>query len=897
VPQADPLVWDAKWISLSPDPREDLGVFGFRRRIELDEVPQELLVRVSADQRYKLYVNGELVGFGPQRGDPQHWFYETYDLAPFLQVGENWIAALVWNFGRWAPMAQMSARTGFVLEGKGLSTPDGWQVLRLESWGFDMLHSHHLDWYIDVGPGEIIDLRGAPWGWRTGDDGWPEQEDVQIPEEAQVVASDPFPHARARPGASEPNQPELSDPAVPSHNEVPSAAWRAPNVVCHAEDRGATGGGTPWMLIPRSIPPMEYRIRAVMPKVRHGFLGDPSPGGEETELRKPWSLAVGARVLLDFGELLCAYPRLTLEGPPGATLTLTYAEALWHPDGTKGDRNDVAGKEVRGYQDRIILDGESRTIETLWWRTFRYLLLEVTSLLEVEVGEPGPPKNPGRGSSSPLEGEDLPREYGEEVGGSASQPPTPARSARSPSPSRGEGIVLISIDAIETGYPLQVESSFDADDPWVRPIWDVAVRTAERCAGETYFDCPYYEQLQYVGDTRIQALIGYYLGRDRALQRNAVETLGWSLMENGLTQSRYPSRQTQVIPPFSLWWVMMVWDQMMHDPLWNGADPTGRFSRWAEAAQGVLSSYHRLTRGSGSFWPFCDWVPEWKWGAPLLSANAREHRLLVLLATLACPALSRVAKTLENMRSDETLLLKGDFGLSKRDFEEFLGARPASLSFPSSMPIELRSSLAAAVDHEAVIELGSEQAEALKGVLALQAGLDPDPWPTEALAKANAAKCTYYFSYYKHLAMFGRPEHSEAKPNEPEPTRSNPSASYPFDYLQELAPWKQMIEDGLTTFAETPEPTRSDCHAWSAHPILGFFQIVAGVTSVSPGWKKARIMPHPGSLRRFDARIAHPDGELTVRYEDGKLSIDSPVPFELRWRGRKDEFPAGRAEA
>jgi hypothetical protein len=103
-----------------------------------------------------------------------------------------------------------------------------------------------------------------------------------------------------------------------------------------------------------------------------------------------------------------------------------------------------------------------------------------------------------------------------------------------------------------------------------------------------------------------------------------------------------------------------------------------------------------------------------------------------------------------------------------------------------------------------------------------------------------------------------------------------------------------MIENGLSTFAENPEPTRSDCHAWSAHPILGFFQIVAGVTSTAPGWKKARIMPHPGSLKRFDAKIAHPDGELRVLFEKGKFEIDSPVPFEFRWLGKREKFQPGK---
>ena len=116
----------------------------------------------------------------------------------------------------------------------------------------------------------------------------------------------------------------------------------------------------------------------------------------------------------------------------------------------------------------------------------------------------------------------------------------------------------------------------------------------------------------------------------------------------------------------------------------------------------------------------------------------------------------------------------------------------------------------------------------------------------------------------------------------------------PFDYMTELAPWKEMIENGLSTFAENPEPVRSDCHAWSAHPILGFFQIVAGVTSIAPGWKKARIDPRPGSLKRFDARIAHPDGELRVLFENGKLEIESPVPFELKWKGKKQDLKTGK---
>ena len=90
--------------------------------------------RVSADNRFILYVNGKRVGDGPARGDLTHWRYERFDLAPYLQQGQNLITATVWNFGVFAPVAQMSDRTAFLLESEATGAtghqhvPIGWLV-------------------------------------------------------------------------------------------------------------------------------------------------------------------------------------------------------------------------------------------------------------------------------------------------------------------------------------------------------------------------------------------------------------------------------------------------------------------------------------------------------------------------------------------------------------------------------------------------------------------------------------------------------------------------------------------------------------------------------------------------------------------------------------------------
>jgi hypothetical protein len=422
-----------------------------------------------------------------------------------------------------------------------------------------------------------------------------------------------------------------------------------------------------------------------------------------------------------------------------------------------------------GYQDEIVLDGESRTFEPAWWRTYRYLRIEADAEVQVE-----------------------------------------------------------NVEAVETGFPIEEAASFTAEG--TEKIWEVAVRTVKRCAGETYFDCPYYEQLQYAGDTRIQALIGYYLSPDRTLQRNAVEQFSWSVMPDGLTQSRYPSRQTQVIPPFSLWWVMMLYDQWLYDR-------AGVSRLHLDQAHRVIEAWDRLIEGSPerAFWTFGDWVPGWQWGEPPGKARASVHLFTKWLAELALARMEGAESRTDAIRQ----LLEG----AQR-------AESGLVHHPQDP-----------------VKIACEHGAALFRLCQQLAGLRPDPWPDKALE--SAAKCTYYFSYYKHLAKS------------------------PADYIAELGPWFDMIGQGLTTFAENPEPSRSDCHAWSAHPILGFLQIVAGVTSLEQGWRKCRIAPRPGRLRAFRAEIPHPDGRLVVSLSDGHLEVDCPVPFELVWADATGELDPG----
>ena len=61
--------WKACWISMSGEPANVYGVYHMRKTFELSEVPSRFIVHVTADNRYKLYLNGRFVSLGPARGD------------------------------------------------------------------------------------------------------------------------------------------------------------------------------------------------------------------------------------------------------------------------------------------------------------------------------------------------------------------------------------------------------------------------------------------------------------------------------------------------------------------------------------------------------------------------------------------------------------------------------------------------------------------------------------------------------------------------------------------------------------------------------------------------------------------------------------------------------------
>ena len=138
---------------------------------------------------------------------------------------------------------------------------------------------------------------------------------------------------------------------------------------------------------------------------------------------------------------------------------------------------------------------------------------------------------------------------------------------------------------------------------------------------------------------------------------------------------------------------------------------------------------------------------------------------------------------------------------------------------------------------------------------------------------------TYYFRFYLARAI----EH----------------AGLGDRYLDLLGPWHTMVSLGLTTWAEQPEPTRSDSHAWSAHPNYDLLRIVAGIRPAKPGFASVSIEPHLGTLKHVQASEPHPSGPIDVEFTrttdrvNARIVLPSGLPGDLIWQGKTYPLHAG----
>ena len=331
-----PTAWNAQWITHPDIDQTAYNLVHFRKKLLLDAVPSQFVVHVSGDNRYRLYVNGQEVGYGPQLGDQRHWRYETYDLAPYLKAGSNLIAAEVMNWGVERSYGIMSFKTGFLVQGHSeaetalnTSSDNGWRVLANPGIYEKTVHwrggGEIVGGFYAGNPMDSIVAEQWPWGWSEADfddDNWPGPE---------VILSQP---------------------------------------------KTSAGFGHGWILQPRTTA-RQVSEREPFTRVARSSLdvGDDFRFGQQV-------LTVPANsehtLLIDQGYVTLGFPKLTLSGGANASVKVKYSEALYDAENRKGHRNKIEGKVIKGISDVYVMDGgEARVFQPRWLRSFRFIQLDI----------------------------------------------------------------------------------------------------------------------------------------------------------------------------------------------------------------------------------------------------------------------------------------------------------------------------------------------------------------------------------------------------------------------------------------------------------------------------------------------------------------------------------------
>ena len=540
-----------------------------------------------------------------------------------------------------------------------------------------------------------------------------------------------------------------------------------------------------------------------------------------------------AELLLDQEVLTNAYFNLAFSGGRDAKITVGYAESLFIPAPAremsaeelsripaefrrmarmprtvgKGNRNEVEGKIFQGREDVLISDGSAgQTFTTLSYRTWRY----VRVLVETAT----------------------------------------------------EPLTLDDISGTFTGYPFTLDSHLDTDNAELQKILEIGWRTARLCAMETYMDCPYYEQLQYLGDTRIQALVTLFNSADDRLVKNFLYLADISRSVDGITKSRYPTTIPQHIQPYALSYIYA-----MHDYLTYGKD-TQFVLDLVPGAEQIIHYFQRYQLPDGRIknlpgWNFSDWVndsPDWNYGAPLKGADGcsinMDMQLLLAYQMMA---------DMEDVRGNTW-----QAGEYRKEAEKLADAVKKAYWNPA------RGLFADRAEQDHYSQHGN--------ALAILCGIvdDPKALAEKLLSDTSLNQCTVYYKFYLHEALV--------------------KAGLGDEYLDWLDIWRENIAMGLTTWGETSDVngTRSDCHAWGASPNIELYRTVLGIDSDDVAFKRVRIEPHLGDIKEIGGTMPHPAGSVSVHYKmkGKKLQVEITLPEGVEgrfvWNGKTQNLRGGK---
>ncbi|MBW5449078.1 Bacterial alpha-L-rhamnosidase [Cohnella sp. CFH 77786] len=415
----------------------------------------------------------------------------------------------------------------------------------------------------------------------------------------------------------------------------------------------------------------------------------------------------------------------------------------------------------------------------------------------------------------------------------------------------------------QSTYPVTDDGSFRCSDPLLGDIWEISRHTTRLCMEDTFVDCPAYEQVFWVGDSRNEALVNYYVFGATEIVKRCLKLVPGSGDVTPLYLDQVPSAWSSVIPNWTFFWAIACEEFASHT-----GDAAFAAEIWPSVRH-TLTHYLRYLDESGLLnikaWNLLDWAPMDQPDEGIVT-----HQNLFLVQALRKAALLAAAA---GHAEEGSLFLAAANRLKDainrhlwdEERQAYLDCihRDGRRSEIFSMQTQVVAYLCGAAE--------GERRQVLEAYLA---------YPPAGFVPIGSPFMSFF--YYEALKMAGQ-----------------------YDLMLDdiRKNYGRMIDHGATTcwemypnFAENrANPnmlTRSHCHAWSAAPGYFLAESILGVKMEKPGWEEAIIAPQPCGLAWANGRVPLPHGghiEVEWTVKDGRIRIRAEAPDDVRLNVRIPE--------
>ncbi len=477
----------------------------------------------------------------------------------------------------------------------------------------------------------------------------------------------------------------------------------------------------------------------------------------------------------------------------------------------------------------------------------------------------------------------------------------------------GEEVKIAHIGLEDVSAAISQSGDFSCDNEYINTIYKMCINTVEACMSDTYVDCPGYEQVYWVGDAIVSALVNLNSFGDYQYDYRCLEITGKSMEED--YKNRYksdnesyqddkylviPAHGTYVeggLPEFSFMWALAVYNYYMYSGDRDGMKVLfGYVKKMLDNCENMMSSRGLFV--SDGAWNLIEW--------------AENDLLMCGEVTASSVWLCKLYRVFAEVAEDfgESDLANKYLSLSdklsdavnkycwNREAEGYCDSVRDEYGYNLYLEFFAKNNLTpVSYDVFKKYERISDQTNTICYLC--------DCVPEERMASVKKIICRVENPDYKYHHT--TPRENAVKVNRGEyhgidditPIGSPFFLYYTLDALLRMGhteaffdvvkrSYMQMADKGSNTCWEnfynekTDEYTRSICHGWGASPAVYMITDICGIKPTKPGFREFMFMPNLGPLTKVKATVPTPYGKIYVDIDTSKGKKDISYPKECK---------------